>query len=853
MNVNHRITSLVNLVMLFWVVPAYGQQFIHKPANEYVAPHIFQMINKDAIQGQISKEDALLNKFYYVFDRKKLEAPYKSAISASVSSTGSQSLKCFTPVISEYLKIKPELSASARQQIHSFLTTAISGDDRADTSKSGRFVIFYTTIDSTGNAVPATDNNHNSIPDYVEWAASYADSVWNCEVRDDGFDNPLVNSKPYHIYIAAIGPTWSPVYGYTTTDNNGSTYIVINNNFGSSGFPPNSDPDGKLKGELKVTIAHEFKHAIEFKTNQWRGESAKWLEMDATMMEDVVFDPVDDYYNYLGDSQSIFSNPQYSLYPGSYDQVTWAMFFLQEFGIKFWRQVWNNIGTANDSMTVAMTDVLHANNITFGHEFTQSELWHYSSGVRTYPNYGFKDTKSYPTSRLALNDTTLPYKFLPRYSMVPMSADYERIVPTPQDTGQVLISFFYNNDYAGLGLLALTKSNTTSEIIFQPKSENGVAYIKTPLEWGNIQELGLVSTNFSTMHNTVARVLIGANKILYGDMDGNGVVNINDAYAISNVVLGNNPEYADAKLVGDISGNGTISAYDAALLLRHLAGNLPYFTKDLNHDGFGPEYSAFETPQHISYSDLITQHTYSLQPHSIQTISPISVSLNEEPAGANSDARLSLNFNDQEHSSFSSLYLQIQFPSTVIPKIAFDTTGSLWKKSIFKSSYHDGLFRLAVAEPDDFSSSGLLGSLNLTASMESDVTVSIKKIQFDESQDSVRSNSFTLHIKPQSTTPIKGTGSSLPKTIKLDPNFPNPFNPSTNIKYELPALSHVTLTVYDITGRKVETLLNTYENAGIHIIQFDASNLASGMYIYQINVESHGKMVSKQQKMLLIK
>jgi subtilisin-like proprotein convertase family protein/uncharacterized protein YodC (DUF2158 family) len=75
---------------------------------------------------------------------------------------------------------------------------------------------------------------------------------------------------------------------------------------------------------------------------------------------------------------------------------------------------------------------------------------------------------------------------------------------------------------------------------------------------------------------------------------------------------------------------------------------------------------------------------------------------------------------------------------------------------------------------------------------------------------------------------------TLPEMFALDQNFPNPFNPGTTIRYELPHAAHVTLSVFDMLGRKVSVLVNDAKEAGHHEIQFDASRLSSGVYLYRI-------------------
>lgn|GEM_PF-421736 len=80
-------------------------------------------------------------------------------------------------------------------------------------------------------------------------------------------------------------------------------------------------------------------------------------------------------------------------------------------------------------------------------------------------------------------------------------------------------------------------------------------------------------------------------------------------------------------------------------------------------------------------------------------------------------------------------------------------------------------------------------------------------------------------------------------------NYPNPFNPSTNISYIIPEAGKVTLDVYDVLGRQVESLVNEYQERGSYTVRFNASNLASGVYFYRITA---GKYV-ETKRMLLMK
>jgi len=85
--------------------------------------------------------------------------------------------------------------------------------------------------------------------------------------------------------------------------------------------------------------------------------------------------------------------------------------------------------------------------------------------------------------------------------------------------------------------------------------------------------------------------------------------------------------------------------------------------------------------------------------------------------------------------------------------------------------------------------------------------------------------------------------------IELKQNYPNPFNPSTVISYNLPSATHVKLSIYNALGQLVKAPVNTTMQAGSHSYTFDASQLASGMYLYTL--EANGQVQTK--KMLLVK
>jgi len=73
-------------------------------------------------------------------------------------------------------------------------------------------------------------------------------------------------------------------------------------------------------------------------------------------------------------------------------------------------------------------------------------------------------------------------------------------------------------------------------------------------------------------------------------------------------------------------------------------------------------------------------------------------------------------------------------------------------------------------------------------------------------------------------------------------NYPNPFNPTTQIRFALPEQSQVSLVVYDMLGREVANLVNDLLPAGEQTVRFDASNLANGVYIYRLNANKQERV-----------
>ena len=126
--------------------------------------------------------------------------------------------------------------------------------------------------------------------------------------------------------------------------------------------------------------------------------------------------------------------------------------------------------------------------------------------------------------------------------------------------------------------------------------------------------------------------------------------------------------------------------------------------------------------------------------------------------------------------------------------------------------------------------------------------------------DTLQPNNGIINIDPFSTewqgptTTSAPSGAGIPVTFDLLQNYPNPFNPTTTIRYQLPSQSDVTLKVFDVLGREVATIVSGIEDPGFKSVLFDASTLASGVYIYRLQaVGSNGEHFTQMKKLMLVK
>jgi hypothetical protein len=155
-------------------------------------------------------------------------------------------------------------------------------------------------------------------------------------------------------------------------------------------------------------------------------------------------------------------------------------------------------------------------------------------------------------------------------------------------------------------------------------------------------------------------------------------------------------------------------------------------------------------------------------------------------------------------------------------------------------------------------------SFNLLTASSSDkvaqskyFTVSAQQISLFASSSMQQPTQVTTANKIIAERTVKATSVGKENTatvFSLEQNYPNPFNGSTVIRYSLQTASNVSITVYDMTGREVTTLVNENMNEGTHSVTFSNQTVASGTYFYKlVSVDNNGSVNSVAKKMIVMK
>lgn len=294
--------------------------------NPYAKNSILFQIEDDYLSGAISLDDKVILQINSIKQPSKLPLSY-----AAVSQVKTEhELRGATLALIQIRLYWEELDQSTKD----YVSLALARIATAFTyvSPEGYFKLHYDTLGI--DSVPAEDLNSNLIPDFVEKCAAYCDTSLNKHL-EMGYmyppnDGVLGGDSLYDVYFQEMS-----YYGYASPESFGSypwndyySYLVLNNDF--LGFPTNTDPEGQVAGAAKATAAHEFHHAVQFGYDV--SEESWAMECCAVFMEEMVFDLVNDNYNYL---DSFLGFPHTSLMDNSglhkYGAFLWPLYLAQKF------------------------------------------------------------------------------------------------------------------------------------------------------------------------------------------------------------------------------------------------------------------------------------------------------------------------------------------------------------------------------------------------------------------------------------------------------------------------------------------------------------------------------------------
>lgn len=420
-----RIATIIFSLLVLWAASS-------AMAAERIEIDPTYAIRADFQAGIISADEMALLQLTAITNSSDLPARYQPV----ALSTSMTHIRCGTMALLDIKRNWSSLSTSTQLTV----SEALSRPSMPYTfdSPGGYFKLHYT--DTGVDAVPAEDIDIDGIPDYIERSAAYLDTAYTMNTSlgymDPPDDNGVGGDDRYDVYFKEI----YDVYGYTVPDEPGPmpwndyySYIVMHNTF--IGFPPNDDPEGDQAGAAKVTAAHEFHHAVQFGYDA--GEELWIMESDAVYMEDIVYDLVNDNYNYLW---MFMTSPQTSLMENTshfYSCFIWEMYLAERFDTSLMVAMWE--GAIAQTVFHALEDTLMDRyGWTIDSVFAEFTTYNYCTSTRADDEH-YAEAATYPAMTINRHHNSYP---------VPLSAP----TVSPAGYGSVYVQFHPNGAAGDLNI-----------------------------------------------------------------------------------------------------------------------------------------------------------------------------------------------------------------------------------------------------------------------------------------------------------------------------------------------------------------------------------------------------------------
>ena len=381
-------------------------------------------------------------------------------------------------------------------------------------SPGGHFKIWYvtTTEDRPGAGWPELEDGGGSgIPEYVRYCADFLDESRRVIVDELGYRPPPVDYQ-YHdryeamdsddggdgLYDVYITDLPSQFSGYSRPEavTDGAalpSYIVVENDFVESRRTPE-----KALDLLKITVAHEYFHAVQFGYDA--GEAAFWLEQSAVWIEEQVYDEVDDYLTYLPSFSGFLTEPWVALDTSNgeheYAGVLWPLFLEQRHGRDLIRSIWERAETLR--ALEAIDEGLRGVGSDLANAFHEFTAWNVFTDERADPDRFYEEGASYPPVELSgLHEPVLPDASGPLLFDGPripaghypdhLAANYIGFVPDSSRHGGLRIEFTGITGEWGVSVAGSGEADT----VMTAPATRGSATIEVP-DWTRFETVVLV-------------------------------------------------------------------------------------------------------------------------------------------------------------------------------------------------------------------------------------------------------------------------------------------------------------------------------------------------------------------------
>jgi hypothetical protein len=406
-------------------------------------------------------------------------------------------------------------------------------------------------------------------------------------------------------------------------------------------------------------------------------------------------------------------------------------------------------------------------------------------------------------------------------------------------------------------VLTVSGYTVSGKVTYGALTGKALANVKVSLKKDGVAVAPDVTTD-ATGTYSYANLPQGTYSISFSKTDEWGGVNAADALVVSRYVA-----YKDAPgskdtldaiqlLAADVDANGQVNNTDALRILYRYVGrtDVVAFVK--------PDW-VFLSPATVTLTNanvvnnVLALATGDVNKSLFNTVAKVQASaLNGNVIKVNAKASFEIPVTANMISDLGSISMKLSYPAEYAK-----LTGVVFNKKlndvVYKNNANEGT--IAVAWISD-----------LKSEKSFDNKEALFTLKFTATEKFQKGNSFALTLDPSSELTLTSGAAlekssvsaskvevSVPEEFSLKQNYPNPFNPTTTIQYDIPVNGKVKLVVSNILGQEVAKVLDAVQDAGTYKVNFDASRLASGTYLYTITVEGATQKYVKTNKMVLMK